>query len=195
MKYDLPEDQAEILPNILNLTSSDEISLAEFDGFLKAEIILSECLTLKTKFNLKYILQIHKLSLGHLYRFAGKLREVNISKGGFPFPAAKYLEQSMISFENELLSTLPNKYPSKDELIKSIAIIHGELLFIHPFREGNGRAARILANLMARKQGFDSLLFEKIDGVNFSIYVNAIQKSAEKDYQPMIDFISSIFPD
>ncbi|WP_256005307.1 Fic/DOC family protein [Pedobacter deserti] len=195
MKYDLPDDQGEILPNILNLKTSDEISLAEFEGFLKAEIILTEQLTLKTKFSLKYILQIHKLSLEHLYSFAGKLREVNISKGGFPFPAAKYLAQSMLSFENELLSKLPSKHTSKEDLIKSIAEIHGELLFIHPFREGNGRTARILANLMARKQGYDSLLFEKINKTNFSIYVTAIQKSAEKDYQPMIDFITSIFPD
>ena len=195
MKYDLPDDQAEILPNILKLTSKDEIALAEFDGFLKAEIILSGRLTGKTKFNLKYILEIHRLALENLYSFAGKLREVNISKGGFPFPAAKYLGQSMISFEDELLSKLPNKYISKEELIKSIAIIHGELLFIHPFREGNGRTARILANLMARKQGYDALLFEKINKSNFSIYVTAIQKSAEKDYVPMIDFITSIFPD
>lgn len=91
MKYDLPDNQAEILPNILKLTSTEEIALAEFDGFLKAEIVLSEQLTSKTKFDVKYILQIHRLSLEHLYVFAGKLRDVNISKGGFPFPAARYL--------------------------------------------------------------------------------------------------------
>lgn len=92
MKYDLPGDEAEILPNILNLSSSEEISIAEFEGFLKAEIMLSEKLTSKTKFNLKYILQIHKLSLGHLYGFAGKLREVNISKGGFPIHFEKVMD-------------------------------------------------------------------------------------------------------
>jgi cell filamentation protein len=68
-------------------------------------------------------------------------------------------------------------------------------LFIHPFREGNGRTARMLANLMARKQGYDALLFEKITQENFDTYVKAIQKSAEKDYALMIAFISAIFPD
>src|ERR1700743_1507906 len=133
MKYNIPGDQSEILPNLLNLTSVDEIGRAEFEGFLKAEIILSERLTTRTKFNVKYILQIHKLALQHLYSFAGKLRDVNISKGGFPFPGAKYLVQSMLTFENEVLNALPNKYSSKEELIRSIAIVHGELLFIHPF--------------------------------------------------------------
>jgi cell filamentation protein len=195
MKYDLPENQGEVLPNLLKLTSSEEIALAEFDGFLKAEIMLSERLTAKTKFNTKYILQIHRLSLEHLYSFAGKLRDVNISKGGFPFPAAKYLTHSMQLFDDELLSQLPNKYLSREELIKSIATVHGELLFIHPFREGNGRTARILANLMARKQGYDALSFEKINKENFDTYVKAIQKAAEKDYEPMTAFIAFIFPD
>jgi cell filamentation protein len=194
MKYELPHNQAGILPNILNQTSSENIALAEFDGFLKAEIVLSEQLKNRTKFNVKYILQIHKLSLQHLYSFAGKLRDVNISKGGFPFPAAKYLAQSMLTFDNEVLKNLPDQYTSREELITSIAIVHGELLFIHPFREGNGRTARMLANLMARKQGYDALLFEKINKENFDIYVKAIQKSAEKDYTLMIAFISSIFP-
>ncbi|MHA4895733.1 Fic/DOC family protein [Pedobacter sp. PWIIR3] len=115
----------------------------------------------KTKFNIKYILEIHKLSLKHLYTFAGKLREVNISKGGFPFPSAKFLPQSMLLFEEELLTRLPNKYANKEQLVNDIAMVHGELLFIHPFREGNGRTARILANLMARKQGYDSLYLKR----------------------------------
>ena len=194
MKYNLPDNQAVVLPNILNLTSSEDIALAEFDGFLKAEIMLSEQLTSRTKFNVKYILQIHRLSLEHLYSFSGKLRDVNISKGGFPFPAAKYLAQSMQTFDNEVLKNLPDKYTSREELIKSIAIVHGELLFIHPFREGNGRTARMLANLMARKQGYDALLFEKINKENFDSYVKAVQKSAEKDYALMIALITAIFP-
>jgi len=53
---------------------------------------------------------------------------------------------------------------------------------------------RILANLMARKQGYDALLFEKINKKSFDTYVKAIQKSAEKDYALMVALISSIFP-
>lgn len=195
MKYHLPDNQSEILPNILKLTSNKDIALSEFEGFLRTEIMLTEQLTARTKFNVKYIMQIHKLSLQHLYSFAGKLRDVNMSKGGFPFPGAKYLAQSMQTFDNDILSRLPNKYDSKESLISDIAIVHGELLFIHPFREGNGRTSRMLANLMVRKQGYESLLFDKVDAGEFNTYVSAIQKSAEKDYEPMKKFIRAIFPD
>ena len=61
-------------------------------------------------------------------------------------------------------------------------MVHGEFLFIHPFREGNGRTARILANLMSRKQGFDALRFELITEKDFPLYVKAVQSIAQKDY-------------
>lgn len=161
MKYQLPDNQGEPLPNLLGLKTKQQIALAEFEGFLKAEILLTESLTSRTKFNSAYILKIHKLALGHLYGFAGKLRDVNISKAGFPFAAARFLSQSMQNFEQEVLSKLPNKYNRREQLIHDIALVHGELLFIHPFHEGNGRTARILANLMARKQGYGVLKFEE----------------------------------
>lgn len=195
MKYKSPDSQGEILPNLLHLTSIKQINESEFEGFLKAEIYFTENLTSRTKFSKAYILKIHKMSLGHLYSFAGKLRAVNMSKGGFPFASAKFLSETMSTFENEILSSLPNKYISREQLIKDIAIVHGELLFIHPFREGNGRTARLLANLMSRKAGYNGLMFEKIGKKEFEKYVLAVQNCANKEYEKMIEFIASIFSD
>ena len=42
MQYDLPDSQDEILPNLLDLKSVEEIGLSKFEGFLKAEILLTE---------------------------------------------------------------------------------------------------------------------------------------------------------
>ncbi|MFA6260140.1 MAG: Fic family protein [Bacteroidia bacterium] len=194
MKYQAPDSQSEFLPNLLNLKSVEEIALSEFEGFLKAEIVLTEKLSDKTKFNVKYILQIHKLALGHLYAFAGKYRDVNLSKGGFPFAAARFLPETMETFEKEVLSKLLKDNGNKEELISDIAVVHAELLYIHPFREGNGRTARILANLMVRKHGYGSLLFEKVGEMEFEIYVLAVQLAAKKEYKKMEEFIASIFP-
>jgi len=193
MKYASPDSQNEALPNLLGLESTEEISKSEFEGFLKAEILLTESLTRQTKFTVDYILDLHKLALSHLYSFAGKFRDVNLSKGGFPFAAARFLPESMATFQKEILSTLPSTYADKADLIQDIAKVHGELLFIHPFREGNGRTARVLANLMCRKEGYDSLQFDKIGEKEFEGYIQAVQKSAEKDYGKMTEFIQSIF--
>jgi len=195
VKYKSPDSQGDILPNLLGLKTEKQINESEFEGFLKAEIYFTEKLSAKTKFDVKYILGLHKMALSHLYSIAGKYRDVNMSKGGFPFAAAKFLPETMAEFEKEMLSKLKNKYESKDDLIKDVAIVHGELLFIHPFREGNGRTARLLANLMIRKAGYESLKFERVGKKEFEEYVKAVQNCANKDYAKMIDFIKSIFPD
>lgn len=195
MKYKSPDSQGELLPNLLGLKTEKEIGESEFEGFLMAEIYFTEKLSVKTKINVKYILSLHKEALKHLYPFAGKLRNVNLSKGGFPFAAAKFLQESMSTFEKETLSGLKNTYKKKEDLVRDIATVHGELLFIHPFREGNGRTARLLANLMSRKAGYESLKFEKVGKKEFEKYVVAVQNCAKNDYKKMIEFIESIFPD
>lgn len=195
MKYKSADSQGEILPNLLGLKTEKEINESEFEGFLRAEIYFTENLSPKTKFNVKYILGLHKEALKHLYPFAGKLRDVNLSKGGFPFAAARFLPESMSAFENEILSGLKDTYKKKEDMVRDMATVHGELLFIHPFREGNGRTARLLANLMSRKAGYGTLKFEKVGKKEFEKYVVAVQNCAKKDYSKMVEFINSIFPD
>jgi cell filamentation protein len=90
MKYQIPNNQDEILPKKIGLKTSDGISRSEFEGFLKAEIIFSEKLTSRTKFNVNYIKKLYKTALSHLYTIAGNFLYVNMSKGGFPFASAKH---------------------------------------------------------------------------------------------------------
>ena len=195
MKYDLPDDQGEVLPNLPGLTDQRAVELAEAEGFLRAEITLYDELEDGTVFDLAYLQRMHRLALGHLYAFAGKWREVNLSKGGFNFPSAKYLDATMQEFERSMLKPLPDLYADREALIRDVALVHGELLFIHPFREGNGRTARLLADMMAQKQGYGKLHWERIGRVRFDDYVQAVQQAAVSNRQPMEDIIRSVFPD
>ena len=189
-RYSTNGEEGEILQNLLGLTDEEAIHNAEFEGFLTAEILFTENLTSKTKFTVKYICDIHRTALKELYSFAGHFRSVNISKGGFVFPAGRFIPDNMRIFEEEILSHLPDYYTDRQGLIKDIAKVHEELLFIHPFREGNGRTARILANLMARKQGHTGLNFRR---VNFDEYIIAVQQVARKDYSRMEEIIAYAF--
>ena len=137
-KYKLSREENEILPNLLHLNEKEDIDNAEFEGFLYTELYLTDKLTSRTKFNEKYIQQIHKLALNELYSFAGKYRTVKMSKGGFLFPSAQFIPQCMSAFENDILNVLPDTYDNEESLISDIAKVHGELLFIHPFRDGMG---------------------------------------------------------
>lgn len=192
LKYILSSNEAAVLPNKLHLTTQAEIEQAELEGFIYAYTILFDELSEKTNFNLKYIYKIHKLAFGKLYEFAGKPRTVNISKGGFIFPAAQFLENSLLDFEKNILKELHEKYETKDQLVKEVAKVHAELLFIHPFREGNGRTARLLANLMVAKAGYKLLSLENLNNEKFDHYVKAVQQAANQDYSLMEKIIASL---
>lgn len=189
-KYSVNPNEEEILPNLLNSNSLQEIQEAEFEGFLYAELLLTTQLTNKTKFDIEYIKNIHLLALKEVYSFAGEYRTVNISKQGFMFPSARFLNQSMQEFQNEILSKLEKQ--DLVFLIDDLAKIHAELLYIHPFREGNGRTARVLLNLMLRKNGWEPLDFSKMDEELFQKYVLAVQSSALKNYEPMKEVIEQL---
>ena len=100
----------------------------------------------------------------------------------------------MREFGSQVLKQLPDLYKDGDTLIRDIAHVHGELLFIHPFREGNGRTARLLADMMAQKQGFGKLRWEHVGREHFDDYVHAVKQAALDNRSPMEGIIRSVFP-
>ncbi len=78
-----------------------------------------------------------------------------MSKGNFMFAAPAHIPQLMDDFQRKLLEKYtPCIFDSRQDVIAALAIVHTELILIHPFREGNGRLARLLATLMALQAGY-----------------------------------------
>ena len=71
-----------------------------------------------------------------------------------------------------------------EQLIEAIAIVQAEFILIHPFREGNGRIARLLANVMALQANNPELDFSSWDR-NRDDYFLAIQVAMDRNYEPM----------
>lgn len=182
----MPKSEGEILPNKLGLADPDKIAEEEYRGFLRAEIKFESKLDKTDTFDWNLILEIHKTALHHLYEFAGELRQVNMSKGGFNFPTAKFLPTIVQEFDTKFLNDLPKQIEEYIDLVQYVAPIHAELLFIHPFREGNGRTARLFADLIAVKFDLDKFRFEKITEKKMPEYIKAVQSAAETNYHPMI---------
>ena len=84
--------------------------------------------------------QIHAYLFGGLYDFAGKIRTVNISKGGFKFAAVEFLPETLDQIEKM-------SEDSFDQIIDKYV----EMNVAHPFREGNGRTTRIWLDLILKR--------------------------------------------
>ena len=112
---------------------------------------------------------IHKYLFDEIYDFAGKIREVNLSKGNFRFAPLIYLETALQSIDKMPQSTF-------DEIIEKYV----EMNVAHPFREGNGRSTRIWLDLMLKKEIGYVVDWSKVDKED---YLLAMERSPIKDIE------------
>ena len=117
----------------------------------------------------KTLQAIHKQLFMDIYDFAGKVRSVNIAKGGFRFVPAMYLPDALKQIERMPQSTF-------DEIIEKYV----EMNVAHPFREGNGRSTRIWLDLILKKELQLVIDWSK---VNKEDYLSAMERSPIKDLE------------
>jgi cell filamentation protein len=99
----------------------------------------------------------------------------------------------MAEFEKRpLREYTPCRFASMDDIVRAIAVVHTEMVLIHPFREGNGRAARLLAILMALQAGLPPMDFSGIKGRKRREYFSAVQAGLDGDYGPMEKIFSGV---
>lgn len=192
-----PDSNNEVLKNYLNIKSSEKMSIIEEQELERTELELLKIFNENHQVTAEDICNIHELWLGDVYPSAGKYRTVTMSKDGFPFAAPLRIEASMKEFERKYLAIYtPCHYSNLNELILALGIVHIELILIHPFREGNGRAARLLADLMAMQANRPSLNFSAIDKTEnekgFEQYILAIHAGVSGNYKPIQEIFSKL---
>lgn len=109
---------------------------------------------------------IHEYLFADVYDFAGKIRNVNISKGNFRFASALYL--------NSILGTIEEMPQTNYEQIIDKYV---EMNIAHPFREGNGRAMRIWLDEILKKE---IAMVVDWDKINREEYLLAMERSPIK---------------
>ena len=113
--------------------------------------------------------EIHRYLFGGLYDFAGKVRTLNIAKGGFRFANALYLDAILPVIERMPAGTF-------EEIIAKYV----EMNVAHPFMEGNGRATRIWLDMMLKKRIGKVVDWRKVDK---DLYLQAMERSPINDLE------------
>lgn len=160
-----------VLQNKLNITNQIDLNKQEEKlSKQKAKLFFDsgkiDTISVGTFAGLK---QIHKFLFEDIYDFAGKLRDVNLSKGHFRFAPVMYLEQALKNIDKMPQSTF-------DEIVEKYV----EMNIAHPFREGNGRATRIWLDLILKKEIKQVVDWNKIDKND---YLLAMERSPIKDIE------------
>ena len=131
----------------------EEIHRREDEGVQRA----MECVTAlvergeAVRLSLPLIKQLHVQLMGAIYPFAGEWRTVSLHKGEgpmrWPLPPGG-IQPLMDVLERDVLVCSPLLSEDDDEVFSYASEVMNEILAVHPFREGNGRTAFIVGNLI-----------------------------------------------
>ncbi len=160
-----------MLENKLGLTSSAELAREEERISKKKAAMLFENHILDNleSGKLSTLQTIHKYLFDEIYDFAGKLRSVNIAKGNFRFAPLMYIESALKNIDKMPQSNF-------DEIIEKYV----EMNIAHPFREGNGRSARIWLDHMLKTEISKVIDWSKVDKED---YLLAMERSPIRDIE------------
>ena len=160
-----------MLENKLGLTSSAELAREEERISKKKAAMLFENHILDNLKSGKFstLQTIHKYLFDEIYDFAGKLRTVNIAKGNFRFAPLMYIESALKNIDEMPQSNF-------DEIIEKYV----EMNIAHPFREGNGRSARIWLDHILKTEIGKVIDWSKVDKED---YLLAMERSPIRDIE------------
>lgn len=158
-----------MLKNILGITNEVELSKEEerITKLKALELFDSNKINEIEVGTFEGLSKIHNFLFKDIYEFAGKIRTDNIAKGNFRFASVLYLKDIL-----RRINEMPqNTY---DEIIEKYV----EMNVAHPFREGNGRSARIWLDMILKKELNKVIDWSKI---NKEDYLLAMERSPVRD--------------
>lgn len=181
-----PGSRNRVLTNRLGIVRVGDMQVAETRALLHLTDALLDEVSVEQRFSVQDICDWHRHWLGGIYPWAGEYRQVNMGKSGFQFASAHLIHGLMANFQRDVLAAdTPCDAMDESRLLSALARTHAEFILIHPFREGNGRLARLLNTLMALQAGLPVLDFDGLRGRAKQAYIAAIQTALDSDYAPL----------
>lgn len=191
-----PGSRGRVLRNLKGICSKREMDQAESDALVRVQEAYLEKIGPATVITAEVVCRMHRDWLDGLYAWAGRYRTVDMSKGGFTWPPAMRVEQNMAFIERESLAVkTPCRPGPLDRIARDLAEVHAELLLVHPFREGNGRLARWVADIMALQAGLPLPVYRftgRGSEAEKGKYLAAVKRGYQKDYAPLAAFFAEV---
>lgn len=137
------------------------------------------------RFTATHLCNIHRKLLGDVYSFAGHFRREDIAKGPTRFVTYSQIKEKLQRLLGQLQQEKWLENVPFEAFAARSAYYMAELNYIHPFREGNGRAIREFMRLLFLHNGYvvqwdavdvEALLSAMIDSVYDTAHLEQILK-------------------
>ena len=141
-----------VLINKLSITNEADLEAVEIE---LTQLRIEQFDPIFDDISFSALCEIHHFLFQDLYQWAGQIRAVDISKGDTRFATMSRIEPEanklflQLKHEDYLLN-LP-----RTQFISRLAHYYCELNIIHPFRDGNGRAQRLMFEIICINAGYE----------------------------------------
>lgn len=132
-------------------------------------------------FDLAHLRAIHRHLFQDVYDWAGDIRTVEIAKGGSQFQFRRYIETGMGHVHRRLVASNYLRDLSRAEFAKGAGEIIGDVNYVHPFREGNGRVQLVYLRQLAEQAGH-TLDLSRLAPDD---WMKASRRAQQHDFAPM----------
>lgn len=178
------EEREQLIPSYITLRS--ELNEAEQANILDAEEwafarkrdVLDE----------RFLTDLHKRMFGRVWRWAGTFRRSMKNIGIDAYRIPQELRQLM----DDCRYWIEHETYEPDEIA---ARFHHRLALIHPFPNGNGRHARLAADLLSVASGQLRFTWGRVNLVDASktrgSYIAALNAADKQDIGPLLEFVRS----
>lgn len=170
--------------NYLKSTDGDLIQKQEDLKLLELYSDLVVNFDISRSFRFNTVIGWHKTVFESIYPFAGELRTVEMSKGDKLEAWTWRLEflQGIPQLNEFIKEVSKKRYEDIESITVDLSRLLSEFLFIHPFREGNGRISRLLGDIILAKNGLPMIGLNLKSGDN---YIQKVHEGYNCNYEPL----------
>jgi cell filamentation protein len=150
--YTYTDPETGVLRNLAGITDKKDLLFFESSVVLKrAKELTEKPLTIT---GAETLLKIHQYLFQDVYHWAGEKRIVEISKQGKPFFPTAFFDKGFAYINSLVEEYRKIDNSDKEKLAHYLANILDSINYLHPFREGNGRAQREFIRLLALEKAY-----------------------------------------
>lgn len=178
------EEQAQLIPAYITLrhelNEAEQANILDAEGwaFARTRAVLDE----------RFLSGLHQRMFGRVWRWAGKYRITPRNIGIDVYRIAQELRQLL----DDGRYWIENTTYAPDEIA---ARLHHRLVWIHAFPNGNGRHARLAADLLLVVLGRPRFSWGRVNlvdvGTTQQAYVAALRAADKHDLGPLLEFVRS----
>ncbi len=178
------EELAGLIPD--HVTTRAQLNELEQANIISAQAWINQA-RIKSVTDREFLLRLHKQMFGSVWQWAGKFRLTEKNIGVAP----NQISVGLLNLCHDAETWIEYKTYPLDEIA---ARFHHRLVAIHLFSNGNGRHARMAADLLLERTlgrppftwGSTTLVES---GETRTKYINALKSADKNDYEPLLRFV------